>query len=277
MAASKFFIMNEKSVRWPLNSPEQGVFTDPSGFGIEYNNDYLKVGDVWLPNSNELKQPTPSGNIVFTKKQYPVFQQFINFLNAARQLVLVYQPVGIEKEYFAKIDVVSIQKGGYSKGNIFSVPVKFVCKSLFYTEEQFEYHIEKAEKEIRWDFKWETQFNDQNNVYFSFYNDGHVESPFVLSFTGYCTNPVLMIYQDSKLVHQVQFNLTLQASEKLTFSTFDDDLYVEVDGVDRKDCLDFTKENFFKLPQGTSEIYFRSSAGRMNNITMSLEKYYKGV
>ena len=85
------------------------------------------------------------------------------------------------------------------------------------------------------------------------------------------------VYYGGTMVHHVQFNLTLQANERLTFSSFDDDLYVEVDGVDRKDCLDFTNENFFKLPQGYSEIYFRSSAGRMNNITMTMEKYYKGV
>lgn len=277
MAASKFYIMNEKSVRWPLNSQEQGIFTEPSGFGIEYDNSYLNVGDIWMPNSSELKQPSPSGNILFAKDKYPVYQQFVNFMNAARKLVLVYQPAGIEKEYFADIDMVNIQKGGYSIGDIFSVPVKFVCKSLFYTEEQFEYHIEKAEKEIRWNFRWNTQFNDQNKVYFSFDNDGHVECPFLMSFTGYCMNPVLSIVQNGELLHKVQFNLSLQANEKLTFSTFDDDLFVEVDGVNKRSCLDFTQENFFKLPQGNSEMFFSSSAGKMNNITVNLEKYYKGV
>ena len=277
MTVSKFFVMNEKAARWSLNNFEGGVFTEPSGFGIDYENNYLKVGDLWQLNSSELKQPTPSGSIVFPKNQYSVYQQFINFLNAAEQLILVYQPAGIEKEYFAEIDLVNIQKGGYRKGNIFSVPVKFICKSLFYTEEQFEYHIEKAAREVRWNFRWETQFNDHNNVYFTFDNDGHVQSPFVMSFTGYCVNPVLTVIQNGKQLHQVQFNLTLQANERLTYSTFDDDLYIEVDGVDKKDCLDFTKENFFKLPKGSSEIFFKASAGKMNNITMNLEKYYKGV
>lgn len=277
MAASKFYIMNETAARWSLNSPETGVFTEPSGFGVNFNNNYLKVGDLWLPNSSELKQPSPSGKIVFPKNQYPVYQQFMNFLNTARQLVLVYQPAGIETEYFAEIDVISIQKGGYSIGEVFTVPVKFVCKTLFYTEKQFEYHIQRAEREIRWDFRWETRFNDLNFVTFSFENDGHVESPFALSFTGYCTNPIMMVYQNQQLIHQVQFNLTLQAKEKLTMSTFDDDLYIEVDGVDRRDCLDFTNDNFFKLPKGASTIYFRAKAGRMNNVTLNLEKYYMGV
>lgn len=277
MAASKFYIMNEKAVRWSLNSPEQGVFTDPSGFGIDNENDYLKVGDVWLPNSSELKQPTPSGNIVFTKNQYPVFQQFINFLNAAKQLVLVYQPAGIEKEYFAEIDLVSIQKGGYSKSKVFSVPVKFICKSLFYTEEQFYYQIKKADREIRWDFTWETKFNDANYVYFVFNNDGHVAAPFVLSFIGYCLNPEMQVLQDGVQLYSVKFDVELQANDRLTLSSFDDDLYIEVNGESRMDILDFTNENFFKLPKGTTEIYFRSEAGRMNDITMSLEKYYKGV
>lgn len=277
MAASKFYIMNEKYVRWPLNGTEQGVFTNPSGFGIEYDNKYLEVGDIWVPNSSKLRQPTPSGNIVFTKNQYPVFQQFINFLNAAKQLVLVYQPAGLEKEYFAEIDLVSIQKGGYSKGKFFSVPVKFSCKSLFYTEEKFEYHIERASNEIRWDFNFPTKFNDANYIYFVFDNDGHVEAPFMLSFIGYCLNPEIQALQNGVQIHALKFNVELQTSDRLTISTFDDDLFVEVNGESRLDVLDFTKENFFKLPKGSTEIFFKSEAGRMNDITMSLEKYYKGV
>lgn len=275
--ASKFYIMNEKAVRWGLNSPTEGVFTDPKGFGVEYDAEYLKVGDLWLPNSRELSQPAPEGKIVFPVKQYKVFQDFVAFLNRAKQLILVYQPSGLTTEYFAEIDLVSIDKGGYNRKNQFEVPVKFICKSLFYTEEQFEYHIERAAREIRWDFKWETRFNDQNYVYFDFNNDGHVESPFSLSFTGYCTNPEMTVVQDEKTVHQVMFNLTLQSSETLTISTFDDDLFISVDGVDKKDCLDFTNDNFFKLPLGTSEVYFKCQSGRMNNIVMNLEKYYKGV
>lgn len=277
MAASKFFIMNEKAARWSLNSPDTGVFTEPSGFGVDYKNDYLKVGDVWIPNSRELKQPEPSGKIVFPLKQYETYQSFMDFINSAAQLVLVYQPAGLETEYFAEIDVVTIQKGGYSIGNTFTVPVKFVCKSLFHTEEQFYYQIQKAEREVRWNFRWETKFNDANSVYFVFNNDGHVESPFILSFIGYCLNPEMQVLHDGAELYNVKWNVELQGNDRLTMSSFDDDLYIEVNGVDRKDILDFTNQNFFKLPVGTTEIHFRSEAGRMNDITMSLEKYYTGV
>lgn len=278
MAASKFYIMNEKSVRWSLNNLDSGIFTEPSGFGIEYSSKYLKVGDTWVSNSIDLKQPTPSGRMVFTKNPYEAFQAFMNFLNRASQLVLIYQPAGLETEYFAEIDVVSIQKGGFNiNGKQFEVPVKFICKSLFHTSEKFEYQIQKAEREIRWDFTWETKFNDASVVYFVFNNDGHVEAPFILSFIGYCLNPEMTVVHNGAEIHKVKFNLEMQKNDRLTLSSFDDDLYIEVNGVNRMDCLDITNENFFKLPKGTSEVYFGSEAGRMNDITMSLEKYYKGV
>lgn len=277
MAASKFYIMNEKAVRWSLNSPETGVFTEPYGFGVDYNNKYLKVGDVWIPNSSELKQPSPSGKIVFPKKQYETYQNFMNFITRATQLVLIYQPADLETEYFAEIDMVTIQKGGYSIGEIFAVPVIFVCKSLFYTEEKFYYQIQKAEREIRWDFRWETKFNDANSVYFVFNNDGHVEAPFILSFIGYCNKPEIQVLQNGVELYKTVFNVELQANDRLTLSSFDNDLYIEVNGERRLDILDFSNQNFFKLPKGHSEIYFRSEAGRMNDITLSLEKYYTGV
>lgn len=276
---SQFYIMNEKKGRWGLNHSETGVFVDPSGFGVDYNNGYLKTGDIWVANENELEQPSPAGTIVFGGKDiYAVFQQFMNFINAAKELVFIYHPAGLEKEYFTNVDIISVEKGGYSASRrVLEVPVKFVCRSLFYTEEKFEYHIQRASKEVRWDFRWETKFNDLNYVYFDFINDGHVENPFQVSFTGYCTFPEITVYQDGKLIHHVKFYITLQRDERLTFSTFDDDLFVEVNGVDRKECLDFTSDNFFKLPIGRSEIYFRSQTGKMNNIILNIEKYYKGV
>lgn len=275
--ASRFYLMNEKGIRYSMNSPQKGFFIDPEGFGVEYDAEYLKVGDTWTADSKTLVQPEPSGTMVFPIRQYQTFQEFLNFVNRSAELVLIYQPSGIAAEYFAEIDIVSIAKGGYNRKQHFEVPVKFICKSLFYTEEKFFYQIQKAEREIRWDFRWETKFNDANYVYFVFDNNGHVESPFILSFIGYCKNPQMQVVQNGKEIHRIDFAIEMQKNDRLTLSSFDDDLYIEVNGESRMDVLDFTNENFFKLPQGKSEVYFRCEAGRMNDITMSLEKYYKGV
>jgi len=275
--ASRFYLMNEKGIRYGMNSPQKGIFTDPEGFGVEYDAEYLSVGDTWTADSKTLVQPEPSGVMVFPIRQYQTFQNFLNFVNRSSELVLIYQPSGIATEYFAEIDIVSIEKGGYNRKQHFEVPVKFICKSLFFTEEKFFYQIQKAEREIRWDFRWETKFNDANYVYFVFDNNGHVESPFILSFIGYCKNPQMQVVQNGKEIHRIDFAIEMQKTDRLTLSSFDNDLYIEVNGESRMDVLDFTNENFFKLPQGRSEVYFRCEAGRMNDITMSLEKYYKGV
>ena len=274
--ASKFYIMNEKSTRYDLNSTEKGVFTSPDGFGIEYSIDYLKIGNTWSKDKEELTQPAPSGKIVFPVKPYRTFNDFINFINSAKELVLVYKPAGLLKEYFAEVDIISIDKGGFH-GEALIIPVKFKCKTLFFTEEKFEYHVERTEKEMRWDFRWETKFNDQNGLYFAFHNDGHVESPFVLSFTGYCLNPSITVVQAGKEIYKSKYSVEVQANERLEISTFDGDLYIQKNGLDAKSCLNFTQENFFKLPTGDSEIYFSCEAGILNNILLNLEKYYKGV
>lgn len=277
MAASKFYLLNESGTRYSMNTALNGFFTDPSGFGVEYESSYLKVGDIWTTDSRELAQPEISGTMQFPVSPYETFQGFLNFINRSESLVFVYQPAGLTTEYFSDIDVVAVEKGGYSRKKSFDVPVTFICKSLFYTEEKFEYQIQKAEREIRWDFRWETKFNDANYVYFVFNNNGHVESPFVLSFIGYCKNPEMQVLHNGVEIHKVKFTCEMETTDRLTLSTFDDDLYVEINSESRMDILDFTNENFFKLPKGTTEVYFRCEAGRMNDITMSLEKYYKGV
>lgn len=275
--ASKFYLMNEKEERWGLNSASEGFFVDPKGFGIAYDADFLKVGDKWVSDHRELKQPTPSGKIQFPLNPYKTFQDFLKFINSAKELRLVYMPSGVYTEYFADIDVVKLDKGGYTLKKVFEVPVSFACKSLFYTDEKLSYKIEKAEKEMRWDFKWDTQFSDGDKVYFNANNVGHVESPFVLSFNGYCTNPVITVYQDNVPVHELKAFLTLEAEDVFEISTHDDDLYITVNGENRSDCLDFTAENFFKLPVGKSQIIFTSETGRMNNILLTLAKFYKAV
>lgn len=275
--ASKFYLMNEKEERWGLNSASEGFFVDPKGFGIAYDADFLKVGDKWVSDHRELKQPTPSGKIQFPLNPYKTFQNFLKFINSAKELRLVYMPSGIYTEYFADIDVIKLDKGGYTIGKVFEVPVSFACKSLFYTDEKFSYKIEKAENEMRWDFKWDTQFSDGDKVYFNANNVGHVESPFVLSFSGYCTNPVITVYQDEVPVHELKAFLTLESDDVFEISTHDDDLYITVNGENRSDCLDFTAENFFKLPVGKSQIIFESETGRMNNIVLTLAKFYKAV
>lgn len=277
MPASKYFIMNEKAVRWSLNSPDTGIFTAPSGFGYEFDGKYLSVGDRWAVESNDMKQRKPSGKIIFPKKPYQTFRQFIDFLNSAKELTLIYQPAGIEQEFFADIDLTSIEKGYFTKGKALEVPIKFVCRSLFYTTQKFEYKIERDLQELRWDFKWETKFNDLQNVNFLFNNTGHAGSPFVISFTGYCMNPIITVYNGGELVHQIPFNIELEADETLKISTFDDDLFIEVNGQDRRSCLNLANENFFKLPVGESQIFFRSEAGKVNNILITFEKYYRGV
>ena len=125
--ASKFYLMNEKQVRWDLNRPENGVFTDPKGFGAEYSSSYLKVGDIWVTDSRELSQPQLSGTILFIKRMYEAFQAFIRFINQARQLVFIYQPAGIQTEYFADVDLISIEKGSYRRGQRMEVPIKLSC------------------------------------------------------------------------------------------------------------------------------------------------------
>lgn len=275
--ASKFYLMNEKEERWGLNSASEGFFVDPKGFGIAYDADFLKVGDKWVSDHRELKQPTPSGKIQFPINQYKTFQDFLKFINSAKELRLVYMPSGVYTEYFADIDVVKLDKGGYTLGKVFEVPVSFACKSLFYTSENLEYHVERADGELRWDFTWDSKFNDAEKIYFTFDNTGDVESPFVLSFTGYCTNPVITVYVDGQTIHELKLNIVLEASDKLEISMHDDDLYITVNGENRNDCLDFTAENFFKLPVGESQIYFRSETGRANNIVIRLAKYYKAV
>ena len=277
MIFSEFYLMNEKEDRYSLCDPDSGLFIDPSGFGYEMDTSYIKVGSVWVNSKKELKQGNISGNIVFPHNPYEAFKRFIDFANAAEELKLIFRPAKTGTEYFRDIDVVKIDKGGYNRRSQLVVPVSFACRSLFYTEEKFEHKIDKSSREVRFPIVWSSRFNDLNNLSYMCENDSHVESPFTLSFRGYCVNPTIKIVQNAKIVHETTFQCTLEQSDVLEYSTFDTDLYITINGEDAKSILSIDNENFFKIPKGTSDMYFSCETGRFNRTVLTFEKYYKGV
>ena len=161
-------------------------------------------------------------------------------------------------------------------------PVKFNCKSLFYSNRVDRFVVSRSEGELRWDFTWPARFNDYGFRRVVIENTGHVPAGFELEIYGYCENPSVIVTQGGKELFRVQFPTILQTGEKILYSSVDGNLYcyrVDEEGKESNfsDSLDINNTNFFKLPVGDSQIEFTSDTGASNRTVMTIYRFYRAV
>lgn len=276
-----FALENEYGNRYELDSPERGFLTDPQGLGYELNTSYASIGSSFIRNFKKDKQQTITGNLVLIgAAAYQNYQVFVNFVNASQNLKLIY--ITNAGKYIRDVDLVSVGKTEITQSRVLECPVKFVCKSLFYSNHVNRFKIERVEGEVRWDFRWDVRFNDYGSRTLNINNNGHVEAPFELELFGYCEKPKVIVSQNGETMATVIFPITLQIDEKIIYSSLDGDLYCyKVDKQGNKENitskLDIHNTNFFKLPVGDCMVDFTSDTGAANKTVLTVYKFFRTV
>lgn len=277
----KFFLENQYGVRWSLNGPDTGLLVDPDGLGYNMDASYAAVGHSFICNYMKEKQQEVSGTIVFgTQKPYIACNQFLQFVNAAENLKMVYKTdVG---EYYRNVDLIKFGKSELTEAKVLECKVGFKCKGLFYANRLDRFVVSRSEGELRWDFTWPARFNDYCSRKIIVQNTGHVPAGFELELYGYCENPVVIVKQDGKELSRVVFPTILQAGEKILYSSADGNLYcyrVDEEGNQENfsDSLDINNTNFFKLPVGDSQVEFSSDTGALYQTIMNIYRFYRAV
>ena len=237
----EFNLINEKGQRFSLMDLYNYCFlSDPSGLGYAYTTEYQQLGDIFITNLRKLEQGQISGVVKFIN--YDNYRAFIDFVETAENLRFAYKIPYLsgEKEYFKDVQIQSITKTQIQPNKILSETVTFDCLSLWYEEQNIEYKIETATDEIRWDFYWNSRFNDSNSSSIDYSNKGHVEAPILLEIDGAIANPKIQLYVEGKLVQTVSINKTIQQYEKLVYDSRANQFEITLVKTDG------TKENLYK-------------------------------
>lgn len=275
-----FALENEYGNRLNLNSPKNGIFTEPEGLGYEINATYSKIGSSFIQNFMQDKQQTISGTIVFGGvNAYQGYQNFTGFINSSLKIKLLYKTDA--GEYYRDIDVISLGKTEITQKMVMECPVRFICKSLFYANHINRFKIERVEGEVRWAFRWPARFNDYGSRKIIFNNNGHVAAPFELELYVYCENPSIKVNQNGIELAVCKFPTILQENEKIIYSSLDGNLYCYRIGKNKKENftgkLDINNTNFFKLPTGDCEVEFTSDTGAQNRTMITIYKFFRTV
>ena len=278
----EYYLENELGQRFSFLNLKDGIATtDITGHGFSFKSDYTKVGDMFVSNYREDDQSELELLVqFFGGKKLQNYSEFVNFLNTAEELYLVYIPYGTV-EYKRNVDVDEVDPGKLDNGML-KTKLKLLCKSLFYSTDRSDYVVTAEDSGMTYDFIWDPWFNDYSNILCDIDNDGHVESAFQIEFNGYVENPTVQVFQGGKMIHKITFPVTVLKGECLRYSTLDDDLYIQIvknDGSTQNliNFLSMENENFFKLPKGKSEMLFACEGGSLDEVHVKLFKYYKAV
>lgn len=281
---SKFYLENEYSSQIDLQDDENYcIATDVSGLGVEFDAEYIGIGDHFVRNYLNPKQTSLSLNLnFFLPDVYDKLQTVSNFLLTASSLYLVYKPdLTSDIEYRREVDITSYLKNGVKDGYL-CYTLTLAPTSLFYYKKSTRFEITELDGEKRYDFTWDAAYNDYSSRSLVISGSNHVEVAFALEINGYTENPMIEILDGDDVLYSLTFPITLQEGEKILYSSLDQNLYVmyqDADGNTTNLFNEFDLETnvFFKIPKTGATVRFTSDTDIINTIVFTAYFFFKVV
>ena len=283
----EFKLVNEKGQEYSLMDIENYCFlSEPSGLGYSYNTEYEQIDEVFFSNLRKIQQGQINGTV--NCLYYENYRALVDFIESSEKLRFSYKiPFkDRQKEYFKDINIQSLEKTQVNTNGVISEPIVFDCLGLWYEENTTVYTIEPVSNEIRWDFRWDSRFTDYNTRSLQFINEGHVEAPILIEFSGKVINPKIQLYVEGRLYQELKFNTTINEYEKLLYCTKKNEFYInrqKTDGTledlyDLDIIKDFEKiDEVIRLPQNKSCELRLTADNDVLNAKATIWTYYKAV
>ena len=281
----EFKLINDKGQEYSLmDIYNYCLLTEPTSLGYEYTTEYEQLGNTFISNLRRIEQGSIDGVVNFLN--YDNYKKLIDFIEQSETLKFSYKiPYkNSTKEYFKDIQIKNITKTEIKENGVISESISFDCLSLWYEESTTIYTIDLLENEIRWDFKWDSEFSDYNSRSLNYINQGHVEAPILVELEGPLVNPEIQLYVEGELYQTVSFNVEINQYEKLLYGTKENDFYIAKQNTDgtitslfNLDVIDFENDNVIRLPKNKSCELVLVAESEILNAKVTLLSYYKAV
>ena len=72
---------------------------------------------------------------------------------------------------------------------------------------------------MRWNFYWNSYFNDNNSTSVEYFNDGQVEASIEVEIDGVVSEPKIELFVEGKLYQTVSLNTSILEYEKLIYNS----------------------------------------------------------
>lgn len=281
----EFKLVNEKGQTYSMmDIYNYCLLTEPGGLGYSYNTEYEQLGNTFITNIRRLEQGQITGQINFLN--YDNYKKLVDFIEKSEKLKFSYKVPykSGAKEYLKDVEIKDISKTEIQENKVMSETITFDCLSLWYEENTVVYTISEQESEIRWDFRWDSQFGDYSARDLSFVNKGHVDAPILVSIDGPVVNPKLQLKIDGQLYQTVSISTTINQYEKLLYSSKENDFYINKQNTNGTltslfdlSIINFANDNVIRLPKNkTCELLLRAD-NDISHAEVTIFVYYKAV
>ena len=281
----EFKLINEKGQSFSLmDIYNYCLLTEPSGLGYGYNTEYEQLGYTFITNLRKMEQGKISGQVNFLN--YDNYKKLVDFIEKSEQIKFSYKVPykSGAKEYLKDIQIQDITKTDIQENGVLSENITFDCLSLWYEENKVIYTISEQESEIRWDFRWDSQFGDYSARNLSFINKGHVDASILVSIDGQVVNPKLQLNIDNELYQTVTISTTINQYEKLLYSSKENDFYINRQNVDGTltslfdlEIINFANDNVIRLPKNRACELLLKADNDITHAEVTILVYYKAV
>lgn len=238
----QFNLINEKGQTYSLMDIENYcLLTSPTGLGFSYSISYEQLGNTFVQSLRKLDQGKINAQVNFLK--YENYRNYVDFVaksdNIRFQYTIPYNKTN--KTFYRDIDIQSTSKGEIQPNGVIQEQIQINCKSLWYEKVAQQYQISANSNEVRWDFRFDSYWSGYTVRELEYINTGHVDASVEIEIDGECVNPSIKLYIENTLFQTITVDDTIEAYEKLLYSSKEGDFYI------LKELADGTKENLFSL------------------------------
>lgn len=288
----KLYFQNAAGERFGLNGEKAVYVTSITGMGFTLSPTYASLErGFFIPVSTESEpQGTTAFTLVFTSNPYQRYKALVDWLAAAGDLTLVYNPTGTQ-EYCRDVSVNFLQKGELTAVGWLEVPGSFFCRTPWYKPSPAVLDLGSAgaDESKRYDYEYDEDlsYGDDSSASLSgaIMGAGHVPGSLELMYYGAITNPKIRLTGNisGKTYGVCSVEAVLEASDTLKYSSRYEESFVKkisADGTetDLLDALDLSSTPFFHIPvDEPCTISIEADAAFTGRADLLIYYYYRSV
>lgn len=281
----KFYFENEKGERVDLNG---ALFLHiPTGLGSANTNTYESLQNgFYACVSNTASQTNIVGEIVMATHHYSRYSELIDWLNAGKELYLIYKP--LDTEYYITVKLEYIQKSEITSTHMLYCPISFQALTPWHTRTPRRFVFERGTiasntKKYTYAYPYRyTAFSSVDSIDIT--ATGHIPAAIVIQITGPLLNPVFRLIDKYTRAEYGKLDLsaiTIADGEYLEYSSVPGDckiVKIDADGIetDVSQYVNIADNNFFLLPVGVPCELTLDATGD-GDVTADVREFYRSV
>lgn len=287
----RFYLEDNTGRRLSLQDNKRFMW-EPSGLGYAEDIGFAQVEyGFFSESSRDYAQPSVSGTMVFmpdVQEPYQTYQEFVDWVNGAEGLQLVYVPYGT-RELYVDVIVTGLELSEKELTGVLECPVTFTGTSPYHKKNPltFLFRTEESINPMKFTFKFPFKFSDSGAGDAQVFTpQGHFPAAMELYINGPCSNIYFKVEDNATgaLIGALDLSgVSVAAGDYIYYSSRPNaDGVWKVSGNTRTDLVESLNENvanFFTLPVGKevrATLTADTTAGTELTHILHVHEYFKG-